>query len=261
MADRRGGFGGTGLLQVTLWPSGYALQHFPEIDSTNEEARRLASAGERGPVWIVADRQTAGRGRRGRLWQSPTGNLAATLLLRPEKPASECAQLSFVAALAASDVVSRLAPAAEVRVKWPNDVLADSRKIAGILLESASSGGERLEWLAVGIGINLDHFPLDTDFPATSLATLGYAGVTTGDASGRLALAWSEWYEVWRDRGFAQIRDVWLSRAARLGERIRARLAAGEASGVFEGIDENGALILREHPGRVRAIAAGEVFF
>jgi BirA family biotin operon repressor/biotin-[acetyl-CoA-carboxylase] ligase len=246
---------------VTLWPPGYALRHFEEIDSTNEEARRLAAAGERGPVWIVADRQTAGRGRRGRLWQSPTGNLAATLFLRPEKPANECAQLSFVAALAASDVVSRLAPATDVRVKWPNDVLADGRKIAGILLESASNGGGCLEWLAVGIGVNLDHFPLDTEFPATSLATLGYSGVTPRDACGRLAAAWSRWYDLWRNDGFAQIRDVWLSRAARLGERIRARLASEEASGVFEGIDETGALILRESLHRARKIAAGEVFF
>jgi BirA family biotin operon repressor/biotin-[acetyl-CoA-carboxylase] ligase len=261
MADRSGWHSRTGLFQVTLWPPGYALKHFPEIDSTNEEARRLAASGERGPVWIVADRQTAGRGRRGRLWQSPAGNLAATLFLRPEKPAGECAQLSFVAALAASDVVSRLAPTAEVRVKWPNDVLVDNRKIAGILLESASSGGERLEWLAVGIGINLSHFPLDTDFPATSLSTLGHGEVAPRDACARLAVAWSEWYDVWRVHGFAQVRDVWLSRAARLGERIRARLASGEASGVFEGIDENGALILRESQGHARAIAAGEVFF
>ncbi len=246
---------------MTRWPDGYALKHFEAIDSTNEEARRLATAGEPGSVWIVANRQTAGRGRRGRLWQSPPGNLAATLLLRPEKPAVVCAQLSFVAALAASDTVSRLAPATRVLVKWPNDVLADDRKIAGILLESASSGGECLEWLAVGIGINLAHFPSDTDFPATSLAELGAAVTPPRDACIHLAAAWSQWYDVWRERGFAQIRDVWLSRAARLGERIRARLSTEEATGVFEGIDDDGALILRESLDRTRTIAAGEVFF
>ena len=123
------------------WPVGYALKHFEEIDSTNEEARRLAGAGERGPIWIAADRQNAGRGRRGRNWDSPNGNLAATLFLRPEKPAADCAQLSFVAAIAGSDMVSRYAGDAAIKVKWPNDVLADGRKIAGILLESASAGG------------------------------------------------------------------------------------------------------------------------
>jgi BirA family biotin operon repressor/biotin-[acetyl-CoA-carboxylase] ligase len=246
---------------VTGWPAGYAFRHFEEIDSTNEEAKRLAAVGERGPIWVVAERQTAGRGRRGRLWHSPTGNLSATLFLRPEKPANTCAQLSFVAALAASDVVSRFAPLVDVRVKWPNDVLADGSKIAGILLESASSGADRLEWLAVGIGINLAHYPVDTEFPATALSTLGVAGISPRDASERLAAAWSEWYDIWLVEGFSRIRDIWLSRAARLGERIRARLATEEATGVFEGIDEHGALILRESQSRTRAIAAGEVFF
>ena len=246
---------------MTSWPDGYALKYFDEIDSTNEEARRLAAAGERGPIWIIADRQTAGRGRRGRIWESPAGNLSATLFLRPEKPANTCAQLSFVAALAASDVVSRLAPLADVRVKWPNDVLADGRKIAGILLESTSIGNDRLEWLAVGIGINLAYFPVDTDFPATALTMLGRDGIGVRDASTRLAAAWCGWYDIWQGDGFSRIRDVWLSRAARLGELIRARLASGETSGVFEGIDENGALIIREVWGRTRVIAAGEVFF
>ncbi|MGD0191990.1 MAG: biotin--[acetyl-CoA-carboxylase] ligase [Rhizomicrobium sp.] len=246
---------------MTHRPDGYTFRHFESIDSTNEEARRLAASGEQGPVWITAGQQTAGRGRRGRSWASPPGNLAATLFLRPDRPASSCAQLSFVAALAVSDIVSRQAHSSDVRVKWPNDVLADDRKIAGILLESAGSGGERLDWLAVGIGINLAHFPPDTEFPATSLAELGAPVPLPADAAGHLAGAWSRWYEVWRSDGFGQIRDVWLSRAARLGARIRARLASEETSGVFEGIDLDGALILRERPGQTRAIAAGEVFF
>lgn len=245
---------------MTHWPTGYALRHFASIDSTNEEAKRLASAGETGPVWIVADHQTAGRGRRGRSWQSPAGNLAATLLLRPEKGANEAAQLSFVAALAASDAVSVLAPSTSVRVKWPNDVLAEERKIAGILLESAGGGG-RLDWLAVGVGINLIGFPPDTEFAATSLVHLGRPPIAPRVAATHLAAAWSRWYEKWLADGFGEIRDVWLSRAARLGERIRARLQTEETSGVFEGIDEDGALILREAANRVRTIAAGEVFF
>lgn len=246
---------------MTSWPAGYVLKHFEVLDSTNEEAKRLAACGERGPVWIVSDRQTAGRGRRGRAWQSPTGNLAATLLLSPEKSANESAQLSFVAALAVLDVVSRFAPEADVRVKWPNDVLADGMKIAGILLESASSGARRLDWLAVGVGINLAHFPAGTDFPATSFAALGYPALEPCIAATELAAAWDEWYHSWRKRGFEPIKDAWLSQAARLGERIRARLAAREIGGIFEGIDGDGALILRETADRVHIIAAGEVFF
>ena len=243
------------------WPKGYALKSFDIIDSTNEEARRLAAAGESGPIWISAGRQTAGRGRRGRSWESPTGNLAATLLLRPGKSASECAQLSFVAATAACDMLGGFAPATEMRVKWPNDVLANGRKIAGILLESASQGGEPPNWLAIGIGVNLACHPEGLEYAATSLAELGVAVPTADDALLHLAASFAKWYEIWRGDGFAAIRDAWLARAAGLGSRILARLSHEEASGVFEGIDENGALLLRESAARVRAIPAGEIFF
>jgi BirA family biotin operon repressor/biotin-[acetyl-CoA-carboxylase] ligase len=246
---------------LAAWPEGYALRHFETIDSTNEEARRLAEAGEAGPVWIQADRQTAGRGRRGRAWDSPTGNLAATLFLRPGKPARECAQLSFVAALAASDAVALTAPGIEVKLKWPNDVLASGRKIAGILLESASVGDDKPSWLAIGIGINLAQFPEGTEFPATSLSALGHPAPKAGDAVAALAASFARWYEVWREQGFGNVRDAWLARAAGLGTRIRARLQNEEISGVFEGIDEQGALVLRVGEGKTRVIAAGDVFF
>jgi len=241
------------------WPKGYALKELDEIDSTNEEARRLALAGERGPLWITAARQNAGRGRRGRAWVSPAGNLSATLLIAPGRPANECAQLSFAAALAASDVV--LSFGTEARVKWPNDVLVNGAKLAGILLESASQSGADPAWLAVGIGINLKHHPSDTEFPATSLAAIGLAAPEPREALLRLAASFAKWYDIWRAQGFAPIRDAWLARAAGLGTRIRARLTNGETMGVFEGIDANGALLLRETQDRVRTIAAGEVFF
>ena len=246
---------------MTSWPAGYGLKQFDTIDSTNEEARRLAQAGERGPLWITAGEQTAGRGRRGRSWVSPRGNLSATLLIDPGKPAGECAQLSFAAALAASDAVSALAPGSSIKVKWPNDVLAEGRKIAGILLESASSGGAAPGWLVIGIGINLFAHPPDTEFPATSLPALGVIAPAPEDGLLHLAAAFAKWYEFWRAEGFAPIRDAWLARAAGLGTRIRARLQNGELVGVFEGIDMSGALLLREAQDRVRTIAAGEVFF
>jgi BirA family biotin operon repressor/biotin-[acetyl-CoA-carboxylase] ligase len=246
---------------VSTWPQGYALREWTEIDSTNEEARRLAAAGERGPVWLRADRQTAGRGRRGRAWESPAGNLAATLLIVPGKPASECAQLSFVTAIAAADAASGFAANAEIKVKWPNDVLANGRKLAGILLESASGGDGALTFLAIGVGINLAHFPPDTEFPATSLAALGVSVPSPSAALSQHAAHFAKWYEVWMTNGFSPIQDAWLARAAGLGSRIRARLTHEETSGVFEGIDNTGALILREAQGRTRTIAAGEVFF
>jgi BirA family biotin operon repressor/biotin-[acetyl-CoA-carboxylase] ligase len=246
---------------VSTWPPGYELREWTEIDSTNEEARRLAAKGVRGPIWLRADRQTAGRGRRGRAWETPTGNLAATLLIAPDKPASECAQLSFVTAIAAADTASGFAPSANIKVKWPNDVLANGKKLSGILLESASSGEGTLSYLAIGIGMNLAHFPPDTEFPATSLAALGVAAPSASTSLVQLAAHFAKWYDIWMTDGFTPIHDAWLARAAGLGTRIRARLTNGETSGVFEGIDDTGALILREGQGRVRTIAAGEVFF
>ena len=248
-------------MTTLAWPSGYELREWTEIDSTNEEARRLAVAGEHGPVWLRADRQTAGRGRRGRAWESPTGNLAATLLIAPGKPASECAQLSFVTAVAAADAASGFAPNADIKVKWPNDVLANGKKLAGILLESASGGDGALTFLAIGVGMNLVHFPAGTEFPATSLAALGVSAPSPSAALAQLAAHFAKWYDIWMTSGFTPIQDAWLARAAGLGSRIRARLTHEETSGVFEGIDNTGALILREAQGRTRIIAAGEVFF
>jgi len=243
------------------WPAGYALIEFDCLDSTNQEARRRAAAGESGPLWICAQRQTAGRGRRGRDWVSPAGNLAATLLLRPQAPANDLAQLSFVAALATADTICRYAPSERIELKWPNDVLAGGEKIAGILLESASSGHAAVSWLSIGVGINLAYHPDGTEFPATSLAALGVAVPPASAVLRCLAEAWAKWYEIWRGRGFADIRDAWLARAAGLGRRIRARLQNEEKTGVFEGIDLSGALLLRESHDAVRSIAAGDVYF
>ncbi len=242
-----------------IWPQGYGLKACDELDSTNAEARRLAAGGEAGPLWITAARQTAGRGRRGRSWESPRGNLAATLLIRPARPLAEWAQLSFAAAIATADMAASLAPNAHVAVKWPNDVLADGRKLAGILLETAGPSSMD-QALAIGIGVNLAAHPEDTEFPAISLAALGQKPPPPEDALAMLAAGFVEWYEVWLAEGFAPIRDAWLARAAGLGQRIRARLPDAERSGIFEGIDADGALLLNEGS-RTRVIAAGEVFF
>jgi BirA family transcriptional regulator, biotin operon repressor / biotin---[acetyl-CoA-carboxylase] ligase len=235
------------------WPAGYGLLELDSVDSTNEEARRRVDAGERGPLWITAKHQTAGRGRRGNQWQTLGGNLSATLLLRPEREPAQCAQLSFVAALAVCDMLARQAPQAVFALKWPNDVLAEGRKIAGILLESESG------WLAAGIGINLASHP--DDLPAISLAALGGKVLEPRDALGHLAGAFAKWYERWLAEGFAPVREAWLARAFGLGSRLRARLPHEEIEGVFLGLNETGALLLGLPGGSSRAITAGEVFF
>jgi BirA family biotin operon repressor/biotin-[acetyl-CoA-carboxylase] ligase len=238
---------------LTAWPAGYRRKDYAELDSTNEEARRLAEAGEATPLWITAARQTAGRGRRGRAWDMAEGNLAATLLLRPEASQAVAGQLSFAAALAVAEMVQHFAPAA-VTVKWPNDVLAEGRKIAGILLEGGT------DWLAIGIGINLAHHPEGTSFPATSLPQLGIAPPSCDAALTVLAARFAHWYDAWMENGFEALRAAWLKRASGLGAPITARLPHETRQGVFEGIDASGALLLKEGAG-VRAIAAGEVFF
>jgi BirA family transcriptional regulator, biotin operon repressor / biotin---[acetyl-CoA-carboxylase] ligase len=245
------------LSALSGWPSGYGLNRYDEIDSTNEEARRLAAAGEAGPLWLIAARQTAGRGRRGRSWETASGNLAATLLLKPDRIQGDWAQLSFVAAIAAADMAASFAGnKARIALKWPNDVLADRKKLAGILLETVSGFA-----LAIGIGVNLAHHPDGIEFPATSFKALDLDVPSADEALAALAGEFAKWYEVWRVQGFLPIREAWLARAVGLGTRIRARLAAEERSGMFEGIDETGALLLNEGFGRSSVLPAADIFF
>jgi BirA family biotin operon repressor/biotin-[acetyl-CoA-carboxylase] ligase len=244
---------------LSFWPQGYRRQIHAELDSTNAQACRLALAGEAGPLWIMAERQTAGRGRRGRPWQTATGNLAATLLLRPEAPQGLTGQLSFAAALAVAEMASHFAPKAAIAVKWPNDVLAEGQKLAGILLEGGPDKSNKA-WLAIGIGVNLASHPEGTEFPATSLTGLGIAAPAPEEALTILAARFAHWYAAWMKDGFETVRTGWLARAKGVGAPIRARLPLETREGVFEGIDTSGALLLNER-GQVHAIAAGEVFF
>lgn len=247
-------------MTVPQLPAGYALASFDVIDSTNEEAKRRAAGGERGPLWIWAKHQTAGRGRRGREWHSPEGNLMATLLLAPATSAPEAAKLSFVAALAVHDAVSQWT-SDPAKVKWPNDVLVQGRKISGILLESSGQEGMgTLPWLAVGIGINLTSAPTQTSFPATCVNTVGIAPEPVVALEG-LARAWETRFRVWQLSGFGAIRQAWLDVAAGLGQQIEVRLPNETLSGIFETLLPDGALSLLLPSGARRAITAGEVFF
>lgn len=239
------------------------LEFLDEVDSTNEEARRRAEAGEPGPLWIAAHRQTAGRGRRARAWFGGEGNLHATLLFRPEMTARDGALLSFAACLAVADLFQTYAPEADVALKWPNDPLLNGKKAAGVLLES-SGRGARLDWIAVGIGINLAHAPESVEpggWPATSIAAeTGRPAPDLIDALTLLASAFAGWRAQLANHGFGPIRDAWIARAARLGERIEARLPNETVAGVFEDVDWDGALVLRT-PSGPRLIQAADVYF
>ena len=237
------------------------VEALDEVDSTNAEARRRAEAGDRGPRWITAGRQTAGRGRRGRNWETGAGNLAATYLAHTGRPPAEAAQVSFVAALAVADLASAYVPATLVSLKWPNDPLIAGRKTAGILVESGAHPGGGL-WLAVGCGVNLATPPDAAERPATAFAEHMRAPPPTPlDALSVLAEAFERWRGLWERLGFAPIAEAWTARAHGLGETCTARLPGETIQGVAEGLDGDGALRLRTAPGVIRRITAGDVFF
>ncbi len=237
------------------------IEALEEVDSTNAEARRRAEAGVRGPLWITATRQTAGRGRRGRAWETGSGNLAATLLMVTGKPAAEAAQISFVAALAVADLAGIYVPGSLVTLKWPNDPMIAGRKTSGILVESGTHAGGGL-WLAVGIGVNLATPPLVSERPATAFAE-HMRGPPPAPivALAELAEAFARWQALWERLGFAPIADAWTARAHGLGQPCTARLSDETIAGIAEGLDADGALRLRTANGSVRRITAGDVFF
>ncbi len=237
---------------------------FDDLDSTSAEARRRALAGEAGPVWLMARRQSAGHGRRGRAWRTGADNLAATFLLTLDASPSRAAQLGFVAALAVAELADAYVPPPLVQLKWPNDVLIAGRKVAGVLIESGPSPSGGL-WVSVGIGVNLVSSPSDVEFPAIALADClsGEIVQPPGQdaAMERLSASFDRHLTHWIEQGFEPIRQAWLERAAGLGQACRARLARRTLEGVAEGLDADGALLLRL-PGReIARITAGDVFF
>lgn len=236
----------------------------PEIDSTNAEGfRRAVSLA--GPTWILAGVQTAGRGRRARPWASPQGNFHATLVLKPAEPPEVVALRSFAAALALRDAFVQLTGLSQsFALKWPNDVLCNGGKIAGILLESQGLNGPD-PVLCIGIGVNLIAAPDPSQVepgavPPVSLLQETGLRITPEAFLDALAPAYARWEASFIAEGFAPLRGAWLSHAARLGEPIRARTGAETREGVFETIDSAGNLILRMTQGPV-AIPAAEVFF
>lgn len=213
-------------------------------------------------MWITAGRQTAGRGRRGRAWETGAGgNLAATLLMTTDRPPGEAAQISFIAAMAVADLADAHVPASRVSLKWPNDPLIAGRKASGILVESGPAPAGGL-WLAVGIGVNLAEAPVSPERPATTFAEHMTAPPPKPmEALGFLVPAFERWLRLWEASGFSVVADAWTARAHGLGRACTARLGAETIEGVAEGLDADGALRLRLPDGGLRRITAGDVFF
>jgi BirA family transcriptional regulator, biotin operon repressor / biotin---[acetyl-CoA-carboxylase] ligase len=240
--------------------AGFHLLAHNTLPSTNTEALALARRGETGPLWVTARQQTAGRGRRGNAWISVPGNLYATLLLCDPAAPENAPQLSFVAALAVHDaIVDRAAPLREkLALKWPNDILYDRQKLAGILIEGEGAGTKLA--VAIGIGVNCMHHPVDTAYPATDLAAVG-AVVAAEDLFFALSCAMARRLAQWQQgAGFQSIRTDWLERAAGIGGEMRVRLPDREFVGRAEALDERGRLLLRLADGTLQTITAGDVF-
>jgi len=237
----------------------FSVQHHALLESTNEEAKRLAERGCRHGTVVWADEQTAGHGRFGRPWHSPRGNLLLSVLLRPEVPAIRSAELGFVSAVVVADCVAGLLPQrCRIELKWPNDVQVEGAKVAGVLPE-AQSAGEALAWVVLGVGLNLAHAPTDTPYPATSLRAHG-ATVTPEHGLQVFLTHLADWLPRWETEGFAPVRDAWLARARGLGSEVTVTLAGRQERGLFGGLDADGAMILDTGDGP-RRITAGEVAF
>ncbi len=245
------------------WPEGTGRHVLPVTDSTNAHALREAPAVS-GPAWFLGLEQTAGRGRRARAWSSPRGNFHGSLLLFPTERPDQVALRSFAAALALRDAFVALTGVPQAfSLKWPNDVLLNGAKVAGILLE-ATSAGAGVQALAIGIGVNLIAHPDQSvmeegALPAVSLLSETGIRVTPEAFLDALAPAYAKWEAVFTAQGFAPLREAWLSQAAKIGQHIRARTGKDTFYGVFETIDSQGNLILATATGQM-AIPAAEVF-
>jgi BirA family biotin operon repressor/biotin-[acetyl-CoA-carboxylase] ligase len=238
--------------------AGVRYERYETLGSTNAEALARARAGERGPLWISAATQTGGRGRRGKSWASPPGNLYATLLLTEPSPPALAPQLSFVAGLAVHDAVIACMSdmASNLKLKWPNDLLFAGSKLAGLLIEAESQ--PRFS-VAIGIGMNCVSHPQDVGYATTDLQANGVA-VNVPELLARLAAAMNVRLAQWAaGADFSVIRKDWLDRAASLGESIMVRLPERQLTGIFEGIDADGRLLIAT-PDNIETIAAGDVF-
>ncbi|UYO00314.1 MAG: biotin--[acetyl-CoA-carboxylase] ligase [Devosia sp.] len=256
--------------------AGYRLAGFDEIGSTNNEALAAAAAGDPGGIWFAALRQTAGRGRRGREWHSPSGNLAASLLIIPDAAPEVVATLGFVAGVALNRGLGAILPNGLVRIgidgadgadgrsrialKWPNDVLADGAKLAGILLESTKTPDGRTA-IVVGAGVNVVAAPEGVPYPATSMRALG-VDRSAEDVFEALSDAWVDVFGLWDEgRGVARVLEAWRGSAAGIGAPVAVQQDGVVRRGIFETIDSAGRLIIRDDDGARISITAGDVHF
>lgn len=243
-------------------PEGFILHRFGTVGSTNDEAAKLASDGAPSYTVVLADRQTAGRGRLGRQWRSKLGNLHASILLRPRCSLKTAAELSLLAGVALADILVEHGPDdVGLKLKWPNDVLIDGAKVAGILLESSSDKSGEFVHVILGIGVNLVWSPSDVSYPVTSLEAAGFAKQSNVSWLAAYASHLAIWLDRWQQEGFACVREAWCARSYSSGHPIRLRLDQEEVDGRFVDLTEAGALLIECADGSLRELTAGDVVF
>ncbi len=241
-------------------PAGFLLHRFGAVSSTNDEARRLAQQGAPDRTAVLAGSQTAGRGRYSRQWDSPGGNLYVSFVFRPRIAPRDAGQIGYVAAVAVHDTVAEaIGGPAPVACKWPNDVLVGGEKIAGILPESSIGADGALEWIVLGIGLNIVSAPADTLRPATSLSAHRDAPPGPESTLAALGRALDGWMRRWLDDGFGSVRAAWLARAGPIGASLRVVLPDRSIAGRFGGLDRHGGLVLDTAAGK-QTVHSGEVF-
>lgn len=243
-------------------PEGFSLHHVETIGSTNDKALKLALEGAPSGTIVLADRQTEGRGRLGRYWQSEPGNLYSSFILRPDCGPGEASQLSLLAAVALADVLTELGPDdLDLALKWPNDVLIRGAKVAGILLESASDKQSKVSHVIIGMGVNVAHAPEALPYRATSLAAEGFPTRSPKawlfDIADRLRI----WLDRWQRDGFAVVRASWRIRSYGLGAPIRLQTGSEKVEGRFIDLTETGALLIERDDGKRCALSAGDIVF
>ena len=239
----------------------FRVEHVGDVDSSNDLLRERASVGEEAGLVIVARSQNKGRGRHGRNWSSPPGNLYCSILLRPLVPVTHAATLSLVTGLAAADTLAKIDRNLDVCLKWPNDVLLGEAKLAGILLESgAKPSSAMVDWLIIGMGINLVHKPDNLPHPAATLAEHGHQ-VSPSEFLDRFLPIAASHLQKWQQFGFAELRDDWMGYAFGVGSDITVRGGGEPISGQFLGVDENGTLQLKDQAGHDRRLNTGDIMF
>ncbi len=222
----------------------------------------MALAGAPSGTIVMADRQTSGRGRLGRSWVSPIGNLYASVILRPDCSLNATTGLSLLTGVALGEALADLGPDdLDLALKWPNDILIRGAKTAGILLENAQGDGGRAAFVVIGTGVNIQSAPSEAAYPVTCLAAAGFGALSSFDLLAAYASKLEIWLDRWERDGFAGVRDAWRDKAYGLGGAIRLRLAREEIDGVFVDLTEGGALLIEQPDGRRREIAAGDVVY